>query len=62
MHIYKVTLSKGLRFGSHIVIAKNEENAKRLVADMLNTTQTAIFYKDSDFAVSGPIDPNDYDE
>lgn len=62
MHIYEVTLSKGLHFGSHTVIAKNEENAKRLVADMLNTTQTAIFYKDSDFAVSGPIDPNDYDE
>lgn len=62
MHIYEVTLSKGLRFGSHTVIAKNEENAKRLVADMLNTTQTAIFYKDSDFVASEPIDPNDYDE
>ncbi|PWT37232.1 hypothetical protein [Limosilactobacillus reuteri] len=62
MHIYEVMLSKGLLFGSHIVIAKNEENAKRLVADMLNTTQTAIFYKDSDFAVSGPIDPDNYFE
>lgn len=62
MHIYEVMLSKGLHFGSHTVIAKNEENAKRLVADMLNTTQTAIFYKGSDFVVSGPIDPNDYDE
>ena len=40
----------------------SEENAKRLVANMLNTTQTAILYKSSDFEVSGPIDPNDYDE
>lgn len=62
MHIYEVTLSKGLHFGSHTVIAKNEENAKRLVADMLNTTQTAILYTPSDFCISGPIDPNDYDE
>lgn len=62
MHIYEVMKSKGLRFGSHLVVAKNEENAKRLVADMLNTTQTAIFYKDSDFAVSGPIDPDNYFE
>ena len=62
MHISEVMLSKGLHFGSHIVKAKNEENAKRLVADMLNTTQTAIFYKDGDFAVSGPIDPDNYFE
>lgn len=62
MHIYEVMRSKGLHFGSHIVVAKNEENAKSLVADMLNMSQTAIFYKDSDFAVSGPIDPNDYIE
>lgn len=62
MHIYEVMRSKGLHFGSHIVVAKNEENAKRLVADMLNEGQTAIFYKDSDFAVSGPIDPNEYNE
>lgn len=62
MHIYEVMLSKGLRFGSHLVVAKNEENAKRLVAGMLNATQTAIFYKDSDFAVSGPIDPDNYFE
>lgn len=62
MHIYEVMRSKGLHFGSHIVVAKNDENAKSLVADMLNMSQTAIFYKDSDFAVSGPIDPNDYIE
>lgn len=36
MYIYEVTRSKGLYFGRHIVIAKNEENAKKLVADMLN--------------------------
>ena len=62
MHIYEVMLSKGLYFGSHLVVAKNEENAKRLVADMLNTPQTAISYKDSDFAVSGPINPDNYSE
>jgi hypothetical protein len=55
-------LSKGFYFGSYLVVAKNEENAKRLVADMFNTTQTAIFYKDSDFAVSGPINPDNYSE
>lgn len=62
MYIYEVMTSEGLYFGSHLVVAKNEENAKRLVANMLNTTQTAILYKSSDFEVSGPIDPNDYDE
>lgn len=62
MHFYEVMLRKGLYFGSYLVVAKNKENAKRLVADMFNTTQTAIFYKDNDFVVSGPIDPNDYDE
>lgn len=62
MHIYEVMCSKGLHFDSHIVIAKNEENAKKLVADMLNTSQTAIFYRPADFEVSGPIDPNDYSE
>ena len=60
MHVYEVMCSKGLYFGSHIVIAKNEENAKKLVADMLNTSQSAIFYRPADFEVSGPIDPNDY--
>ena len=62
MNIYEVMRSEGLHFGSHIVIAKNEENAKRLVADMLNETQTAIFYKPSEFVVSGPIDPDNYFE
>lgn len=62
MHIYEVMRSEGLHFGSHLVVAKNEENAKRLVADMLNESQTAIFYKTSDFAVSDPIDPNNYRE
>lgn len=62
MHIYEVMRSKGLHFGSHIVVAKNEENAKSLVADMLNMSQTAILYKTSDFAVSGPIDPDNYFE
>lgn len=65
MHIYEVMRSEGLHFGSlgsHLVVAKNEENAKRMVADMLNTTQTAVFYKTSDFVVNGPIDPNDYPE
>lgn len=38
MHIYEVMKSEGLRFGSHLVVAKNEENAKRMVADMLNVT------------------------
>ena len=60
MHIYEVMTSKGLHFGSHIVVAKNEENAKSLVAYMLNMSQTAILYKTSDFAVSGPIDPDNY--
>lgn len=60
MHIYEVMTIKGLNFGIHLAVAKNEENAKRLVANMLNTTQTAILYKSSDFEVSGPIDPNDY--
>ncbi|WP_289760510.1 hypothetical protein [Lactobacillus taiwanensis] len=62
MHIYEVMRSEGLHFGSHLVIAKNEENAKRMVADMLNTAQTAVFYNDSDFVVNGPIDPNNYPE
>mgnify|MGYP005764367087 FL=1 len=62
MHIYEVMRSKGLHFGSHIVIAKNEKNAKDLVASMLNEGQTAIFYKTSDFTVNGPIDPNNYPE
>lgn len=62
MHIYEVMKSEGLHFGSHLVVAKNEENAKRLVADMLNEYQTAIFYKDSDFVVNGPVDPNNYPE
>lgn len=62
MHIYEVVRSKGLRFGSHLVVANNEENAKKLVADMLNTFQTAIFYRPADFEVSGPIDLNDYPE
>ncbi|MCC4456083.1 hypothetical protein LMB73_06325 [Limosilactobacillus reuteri] len=62
MYIYEVVRSKGLHFGSHIVIAKNEENAKKLVADMLNVFQTAIFYRPTDFEVNGPIDPNNYKE
>lgn len=62
MHIYEVMRSEGLHFGSHLVVAKNEENAKRMVADMLNTAQTAIFYNSSDFVVNGPIDPNNYPE
>ena len=62
MHIYEVMKSEGLRFGSHLVVAKNEENAKRMVADMLNVTQTAVFYRHTDFEVSDPIDPNNYRE
>lgn len=62
MHIYEVMRSEGLHFGSHLVVAKNEENAKRMVADILNTAQTAIFYNFSDFVVNGPIDPNNYPE
>ena len=62
MNIYEVMRSEGLHFGSHLVVAKNEENAKRLVADMLNESQTAILDKTSDFAVSGPIDPDNYFE
>lgn len=62
MHIYEVMLSEGLRFGGHLVVAKNEENAKRMVADMLNTTQTAVFYRPTDFEVSDPIDPDNYFE
>lgn len=62
MHIYEVMCSKGLYFGNHVVIAKNEENAKKLVADMLNTSQTAILYRLADFEVSDPIDPKDYPE
>jgi hypothetical protein len=48
-------------FKSHTVIAKNEENAKKMIADMLNKTHT-ISFKPSDFVTSGPIDPNDYYE
>lgn len=44
------------------MIAKNEETAKKLVADMLNTTQTAILYRPTDFEVRNPIDLNDYPE
>ena len=62
MQIYEVMRSKGLHFGSHLVVAKNEENAKRLVADMLNMGQTAILYKTSEFVVNGPIVPNNYPE
>lgn len=62
MHIYEVMRSEGLHFGSHLVVAKNEENAKSLVVDMLNMSQTAVLYKTSDFAVSGPIDPDNYFE
>lgn len=62
MHIYEVMRSEGLHFDSHLVVAKNEENAKRMVVDMLNMPQTAIFYKTSDFVVNGPIDPNNYPE
>lgn len=62
MHIYEVMKSEGLRFGSHLVVAKNEENAKRMVVDMLNVTQTAVFYRPTDFEVSDPIDPNNYRE
>ena len=62
MHIYEVMTSKGLHFGSHIVVAKNEENAKKMVADMINESQTAIFYEPSDLLTSGPIDPNNYPE
>ena len=62
MHIYEVMKSEGLRFGSHLVVGKHEENAKRMVADMLNVTQTAVLYKASDFVVNGPIDPNNYPE
>lgn len=62
MHIYEVMKSEGLCFGSHLVVAKNEENAKRMVADMLNVTQTAVFYRPTDFEVSDPIDPNNYRE
>ena len=29
---------------------------------MLNTFQTAIFYKPADFVANDPIDPNDYPE
>ena len=39
-----------------------ESNMKRMVADMLNVTQTAVFYKASDFVANGPIDPNNYPE
>ena len=62
MHIYEVMRSEGLHFDSHLVVAKNEENAKRMIADMLNVPQTAVFYKASDFVANGPIDPNNYRE
>ena len=48
-------------FKNHTVNAKNEENAKKMIADMLNKTHT-ISFKPSDFVTSGPIDPNDYYE
>lgn len=60
MHIYEVMIDAG-PFNSHTVIAKNEENAKKIIADMLNKTHT-ISFKPSDFVTSGPIDPNDYYE
>ena len=28
MHIYEVMRSEGVHFGSHLVVAKNEENTK----------------------------------
>lgn len=56
MHIYEVIRDKGLHFGSNIVVAK------KLVADMLNAHQSAIFYTPDVLCVSGPIDPNDYAE
>ena len=62
MNIYEVMRSEGLHFDSHIVVEKTEDNVKSLVADMLNESQTAFFYKIDDFAVNGPIDPNDYPE
>ena len=60
MHIYEVMIDEG-PFKSHMVIAKNEENAKKMIADMLSKTHT-ISFKPSDFVTSGPIDPNDYIE
>lgn len=60
MHIYEVMIDAG-PFNSHTVIAKNEENAKKMIADMLNKTHTMSF-KPSDFVTSGPIDPNEYNE
>lgn len=62
MHIYEIMPSKGPAFNDHLVVAKNEENAKSLVVDMLNMSQTAVLYKTSDFAVSDPIDPDNYFE
>lgn len=62
MHIYEVMRDDGLHFGGNIVVAKNEDNAKKLVVNRLNARQTAIFYTPDDFCVSGPIDPNDYAE
>lgn len=60
MHIYEVMIDEG-PFKSHTVIAKNEENAKKMIADMLNKTHTTSF-KPSDFVTSGTIDPNEYNE
>ena len=34
MHIYEVMRSEGVHFGSHLVVAKNEENAKRKEGNM----------------------------
>lgn len=62
MHIYEVMRDKGLHFDSNIVVAKNEDNAKKLVVNMLNDHQSAIFYTPDVLCVSGPIDPNDYAE
>ena len=61
MHIYEVMMDAG-PFKSHTVIAKNEENEKKMIADMFNETHTMMSFKPSDFVTSGPIDPNEYNE
>ena len=63
MHIYEVVpIEYGAGFNDHIVIAKNKENAKRMVIDNLNMSQTWHLYTESDFVVNDEIDPDDYPE
>lgn len=63
MHIYEVIpTNAAISIASHIVVAKNKENARRMIIDNLNMYQTWHLYTDSDFVVNDEVDPNNYPE